>query len=101
MRLAFISDTHEQHGATTQALIAAKADVVVHCGDFTGKGDPAKIEAFGEWCAMLVRKGYTRHVVAIAGNHELTLDPASPLTSACTAMLLRPLWNRRTSTVPL
>lgn len=77
-RLCFISDTHEQHGQLTQRIIGAQADVLVHCGDFTGRGHLDKIRDFAEWCAMLVRKGYVKHVVTVAGNHDLTLDATQP-----------------------
>lgn len=78
MRIVFVSDTHEQHGQLTQALISAKADVLVHCGDATGVGALDRVEGFADWCAMLLRKGYVRHVVFVAGNHDCTLDARHP-----------------------
>lgn len=57
-RLCFISDTHEQHRQLTQAIIAARAQVLVHSGDFTGRGHLDKIRDFAEWCEMLIRKDY-------------------------------------------
>lgn len=90
MRIAFVSDTHSKHAQVTQAIIAAKAEVLVHCGDFSdvegdertrkfvGIGMLSGIHSFAEWCAMLVRKSYVKHVVVIAGNHDLRLDKTFP-----------------------
>lgn len=77
-RLCFVSDTHEQHGQLTQRIIGAQADVLVHCGDFTGRGCLDKVNSFADWCSMLVRKGYVKRAVAVAGNHDLTLDRSRP-----------------------
>ncbi len=82
-RLAFISDTHTQHRHLTTAIIEAKADVLVHCGDFTANEPHEKmdeISAFADWCEMLLRKGYVKHIVAIAGNHDEFFDPSCPDT---------------------
>lgn len=90
MRLVFVSDTHSQHRRLTQAIIAAKADVLVHCGDFSDVewdlrtqrfvkiGDLSGISSFAEWCEMLLRKKYVGAVVVIAGNHDLRLDATFP-----------------------
>ena len=80
MRLSFCSDTHTMHGQLTQQVIAARPDVLVHCGDFSGHGTPEDVSKFAEWCGMLIRKQYARHVVVIAGNHDLCLDEAHPAT---------------------
>lgn len=82
-RLAFISDTHTHHGRLTTAVVEAKADVLVHCGDFTANEPHKKmdeISAFAEWCEMLLRKSYVKHVVAIAGNHDEFFDSTCPET---------------------
>lgn len=82
-RLAFISDTHTLHGRLTQPIIAAKADILVHSGDFTANDTHKKsseIGDFADWCMMILRKGYVKHVVAIAGNHDEWFDPTCPDT---------------------
>lgn len=82
-RLAFISDTHTLHGRLTQPLIGAQADILVHSGDFTANEPHLKtsqIGDFADWCAMILRKGYVKHVVAIAGNHDEWFDQTCPET---------------------
>jgi len=79
-RLIFVSDTHTMHGRLTQAIIAAKADILVHCGDFTGTGRLTEVGDFADWCAVLLKKGYVKRVVAIAGNHDLLFDETHPRT---------------------
>jgi Icc-related predicted phosphoesterase len=82
-RLVFISDTHTLHGRLTSALIEAKADILVHCGDFTAN-EPGKklseIGDFADWGEMLLRKERVKHIVAIAGNHDEFFDPTCPTT---------------------
>jgi Icc-related predicted phosphoesterase len=73
-RLVFVSDTHTMQGQLTQAIIAAKADILVHCGDATGTGKISEVGDFSDWCEMLLRKSYVKHVVMIAGNHDLLFD---------------------------
>jgi len=68
-RLAFISDTHTLQGRTSQLLVEAKADILVHCGDITADDSYKKVEEmndFAAWCANLLRKGHVKHIVAIA-----------------------------------
>lgn len=70
MRLAFISDTHEQH----DAIVLPPCDVLVCSGDFTNMGEPARVAEFARWCARALREQPVRHVVVIAGNHDLSFD---------------------------
>ena len=78
MRVAFISDTHEQERQLTQSLITAKPDVLVHCGDFTGIGRLERVHDFADWCLMLRRKKYVGHVLVVAGNHDIAFDETHP-----------------------
>lgn len=78
MKLSFTSDTHGKHRKLTDELAAERPDVLCHCGDFTNTGTMDEIRAFADWCAMLLAKGYTKHIVVIAGNHELGLDETHP-----------------------
>lgn len=91
-RLCFISDTHEKHGKLTQAIIAARPDVLVHCGDLTEEGYFDALCKFAEWCSMLKRKEYIGDAVAIAGNHDLTLDGRQ--VGAATAETARSILTR-------
>lgn len=78
MRICFISDTHELHGQVTRAVVDARADILVHCGDFTGRGSLEAIGSFADWCEKLLTKGCVKHIVAVAGNHDLAFDASLP-----------------------
>jgi len=86
VRLAFISDTHTQHRKLTEALEKARADILVHSGDFTAD-DPSRKEMeigeFANWCSMLRRKKIVKHVIVIAGNHDEFFDAHCPETKRC------------------
>ena len=45
-------------------------DVLIHAGDFTGRGDPERVEEFNEWLG----KQPHEHKIVIPGNHELTFQ---------------------------
>lgn len=82
MKLCFTSDTHMKHRKLIGELSVERPDVLCHCGDFTNGGTMDEIRAFADWCAMLLAKGYAKHIVAIAGNHELGLDETHPALRA-------------------
>ena len=62
MKLTFISDTHSLH----HHLELGSGDVLIHCGDFTGRGSLDDTEDFADYIA---KQDFT-HKVVIAGNHE-------------------------------
>lgn len=62
MRIVCISDTHSMHDHVS----VPDGDVVVHAGDWSGRGDIHCMLRFCEWFAMLPHK----HRVFIAGNHD-------------------------------
>jgi Icc-related predicted phosphoesterase len=62
MKLTFISDTHSLH----RHLALDSGDVLIHCGDFTGRGSLDDTADFAEYMA----KQDFAHKVVIAGNHE-------------------------------
>jgi Icc-related predicted phosphoesterase len=66
LRLVCISDTHNRH----QKLALPPGDILVHAGDFSGRGRPDEIRAFDEWLASLPH----RHKVVIAGNHDFLFE---------------------------
>eukprot|EP00727_Mastigamoeba_balamuthi_P001510 m51a1_g11356 hypothetical protein (257) ;mRNA; r:7246-8136 len=68
VRLVLLSDTHEQEGG----LAVPAGDVVVHAGDLSYTGDPQALRSFARWLRGLPHP----HKVVVAGNHDLTLDPA-------------------------
>ncbi|WMP16744.1 metallophosphatase domain-containing protein [Thiothrix lacustris] len=62
MKLTFISDTHSLHSLLTLGT----GDVLVHCGDFTGRGSLEDTLAFAQFMA---KQNFT-HKIVIAGNHD-------------------------------
>ncbi|HND88343.1 MAG TPA: metallophosphatase domain-containing protein, partial [Saprospiraceae bacterium] len=66
MRLVFISDTHSQHGS----LQVPEGDVLLHCGDFSKRGELDEVGRFLEWF------GAQPHLykVLIAGNHDFLAE---------------------------
>lgn len=83
MRICCLSDTHEMHSR----IQLPKADLLVHAGDLTFRGDPEKIREFNEWCRGVVRDGLAKAVVCIAGNHDFLFQEkpafAKSLMTAC------------------
>ncbi|CAK9013872.1 unnamed protein product [Durusdinium trenchii] len=70
-RFVCFSDTHGFHGRIPEYHQPA-ADVLLHAGDFTMQGEIAKVQSFAEWL-----KAYpAREKLVIAGNHDLSFDPA-------------------------
>lgn len=67
MKICCISDTHEQHHMIEDM---PPADVLVHAGDFTGRGFGGAIESFAHW----LRDQPYKHKIVIAGNHDLTFE---------------------------
>lgn len=66
MRITIISDTHEKHSE----LNLEPGDLLIHCGDFTNKGNYFKIRDFLDW---MVKQPF-KYKVFVAGNHEVGLD---------------------------
>lgn len=66
MKIVIISDTHELHGFVK----VPAGDVLIHCGDWTNRGEAGAFEKFLNWFSSKPHK----HKVFIAGNHELTLE---------------------------
>lgn len=65
MKLCIISDTHGRHKEITNHL--PDADVIIHCGDFSGRGTENEIRDFLKWYSKLDKYQYK---IFIAGNHE-------------------------------
>jgi predicted phosphodiesterase len=62
LRLVCLSDTHNLH----ERVRIPDGDVLLHAGDFTGRGTPREVEAFGEFLRRLPH----RHKIVVAGNHD-------------------------------
>ena len=63
MKIVMVSDTHGAHPALPVG------DVLVHCGDLTHFGSFAELKQEAVWLKSLPFK----HVVLIAGNHDVAL----------------------------
>ncbi len=66
MKLVILSDTHEQH----RRIKVPEGDVLIHCGDFTGRGDLSAINDFAQWMKSL---NFSKKIL-VSGNHELSLE---------------------------
>lgn len=65
-----LSDTHNQHGKFT----CDGGDILLHSGDFTGRGTPEEVQQFMLWMEM---QDYS-HKVVIPGNHDWDLEKNFP-----------------------
>jgi len=70
LRIVCLSDTHNRHAE----LVVPDGDVLLHAGDFTGRGTEREVATFGEFLARLPHA----HKVVVAGNHDFLFesDPA-------------------------
>lgn len=70
MKLVFLSDTHTLHGKVE----VPPGDVLVHCGDATGRGSVRDFIQFNAWIATLPHP----HKIFVPGNHDglFQRDPA-------------------------
>lgn len=70
LRFVCMADTHSLHPHLKMAV--PDGDVFIHAGDFTRCGAVQEVREFNTWLGKLPHK----HKIVIAGNHELTFDPA-------------------------
>lgn len=70
MKIVLISDTHTKE----EKLNLPEGDLLLHAGDLSYDGHLACLNDFNEWCGRQKAK-FKYGIVAIAGNHDLTLDP--------------------------
>ena len=63
MRIVCISDTHCQHWG----LSLPEGDMIIHCGDITGRGGEKSTVDFLNWYSRLPFK----YKILIAGNHDM------------------------------
>lgn len=66
MRLVLLSDTHGRH----KKLNIPDGDVLIHCGDFSHRGNLAETEAFGRWFAAQPHP----FKVLTCGNHDAATE---------------------------
>ena len=66
MRIVCISDTHTRHNK----IEIPKGDMIIHAGDFCGRGDLWEAKNFFEWFGKPPHK----HKICIAGNHDRIVE---------------------------
>lgn len=64
LSLVIISDTHNKH---KRLGTLSKADVIIHCGDFTSMGYSHEIVDFMQWFSKLEQYHYK---LCVSGNHD-------------------------------
>lgn len=75
MRIVAISDTHNRH----KKLTIPECDLLIHAGDWSGKGAKSEVEDFAKWMA---KQTQCKNIVVIPGNHELYLEQGLPTSRA-------------------
>lgn len=74
MKILCISDTHNKH----QKLNLPACDVLIHAGDFSGKGKKKEIDEFLDWFASKNVPGTFK--IFIAGNHDFGMEGQDQVT---------------------
>jgi Icc-related predicted phosphoesterase len=75
MKLVLISDTHTMH----EDLVLPQGDILIHAGDFTGRGQPHEVGDFFGW--MERQMDNFEHIIFIAGNHDKSFEYKSTWVS--------------------
>jgi len=70
LRFVCMADTHSL--TSHLKMDVPPGDVFIHAGDFTRCGSIQEVREFSSWLAKLPHQ----HKIVIAGNHELSFDPA-------------------------
>jgi len=71
MKLVMLSDTHGQH----QKVKVPNGDILIHCGDFTGRDSFAELPGFLNW----FQNQPHRYKLLIGGNHDWVCEKAPML----------------------
>lgn len=69
MKLVLISDTHNKHKWIDNNEIP-KGDVLIHAGDYSGRGSTEETKSFLDWYSNLPHK----YKIFIAGNHDFFFE---------------------------
>lgn len=73
IRIVCISDTHNH--APGEGYTLPKGDILIHSGDLTNQGSYAELKKAVSW----ISKADFAVKIIVAGNHDLSLDPAYSL----------------------
>ena len=72
--LVCISDTH----TLTAGLVVPDGDVLIHAGDWCGRGSKEEAVGFADWLLTLPH----RHKAVIAGNHDIVAQAEPEWTAS-------------------
>lgn len=76
MKICIVSDTHNRLDRITMP----KADILIHCGDWTLEGNHAELQLFYR-ALKRVRENY-KHILVIPGNHDKIVESDPKMVSA-------------------
>lgn len=68
MKIVVVSDTHNSQNK----LVLPKADILIHCGDWTGRGTEWEFKLVQQWLEGIC-DDYD-HIIGIGGNHDFGLQ---------------------------
>eukprot|EP00494_Astrolonche_serrata_P029556 UN29823 len=51
------------------------ADILIHAGDFSNTGGTKDVREFVQWLESYLEKKHFKHIIVIAGNHDVTFEP--------------------------
>jgi predicted phosphodiesterase len=74
MKICIISDTHNKY----KNLIIEPCDLLISCGDYSGRGLPDEVKKFHAW----LNKQEAGHIISLQGNHELGVEKDWNLSKA-------------------
>jgi len=73
LAIVALSDTHGLHAAMDHKI--PEGDLLIHAGDFCGRGLMAEVDRFARWMGALPH----RHKIVIPGNHDAPAAEAGQL----------------------
>jgi len=85
VRIVCISDTHGRHRELDAQTLSC--DILIHAGDMTRDGSAKNVEDVAAWFDFFQQRGHVKHVVAVAGNHDMifqTQEASESITKVCT-----------------
>jgi Icc-related predicted phosphoesterase len=59
-----------------EKLVLPQGDILIHAGDFTGRGKPWEVEEFFDWLDRQSKE--FKHIIFIAGNHDMSFEYKHP-----------------------
>lgn len=74
MKIIAISDTHNLHNS----LVIPECDILIHAGDWSGKGRESECRNFAKW----LQEQPAKHIVIVPGNHEVEFEENLPASKS-------------------